>query len=110
MTPGVAIFRCTDCKAALFPRRLLCPHCHGAAFDDERVYDAVVEEVSVVRHMLGQADWQPHRIANVRTAAGVPLTVGLRDESGPGAAVALFEENGAPFGVAKEMKAMKKSP
>jgi hypothetical protein len=40
----------------------------------------------------------------------VPLTVGLRDESGPGAAVALFEENGAPFGVAKEMKAMKKSP
>jgi hypothetical protein len=25
MTPGVAVWRCARCRAALFPQRLLCP-------------------------------------------------------------------------------------
>jgi hypothetical protein len=62
----------------------------------------VIEEISVIRHMLGQENWQPRRIANVRTNEGPRMTVGLRDESGPGATIELFEENGAPFGHAKK--------
>jgi hypothetical protein len=37
----------------------------------------------------------------VRTPDGQRITVGLTDESGPGAAIALFEEGTAPFGKAK---------
>jgi uncharacterized protein len=98
MSAGVGIWRCKACGAAVFPQRLLCPHCHGAEFDTERVEQGVVEEVAVIRHMIGQADWQPRRIANVRTEGGPSITVGLRDESGPGAVVELFQEEGAPFG------------
>ncbi len=65
------------------------------------MHEAVVEEVSVIRHMIGQENWQPRRIANVRTSAGPRMTVGLRDESGPGATIELFEEGTAPFGQAK---------
>lgn len=98
---GVGIFRCTGCGARLFPARLLCPHCHGAEFADERVYDGVVEEISIIRHMIGQADWKPRRIANVRTRGGPMLTVGLEDESGPGTEIELFQDGTAPLGRAK---------
>jgi uncharacterized OB-fold protein len=101
MSGGVTIWRCASCRVALFPEPLLCPHCHGANFSTDRVYDAVVEEVSVIRHMIGQENWQPRRIANVRTTDGALMTVGLRDESGPGAVIELFEEDTAPFGRAK---------
>ncbi len=102
MTPGVGIWRCVKCRAGFFPQRLLCPRCHGDAFDEDRVLEAVVEEISTIRHMLGQPDWQPRRIASVRTADGQRITVGLTDESGPGAVIALFEEGTAPFGKAKK--------
>jgi uncharacterized OB-fold protein len=101
MTDGVAIWRCTHCGAEFFPQRLLCPRCHGHTFTTDRVREAVVEEVSIIRHMLGQADWQPRRIASVRTADGVLMTIGLRDDSEPDATIELFEEDGAPFGAAK---------
>jgi uncharacterized OB-fold protein len=101
MTRGVTIWRCTRCGSAFFPERLLCARCHGADFRQERVYDAVVEEVSVIRHMLGQENWQPRRIASVRTAAGPRITVGLCDESEPGAAIELFQDGEAPFGRAR---------
>ena len=101
MSGGVTIWRCASCRAALFPEPLLCPHCHGGAFQTDRVHEATVEEVSVIRHMIGQENWQPRRIANVRTSGGPLITVGLRDESGPGATIELFEEGTAPFGRAK---------
>ena len=102
MKQGVAIWRCAGCRAAFFPQRLLCPRCHGDVFVQERVYEAVVEEVSTIRHMLGQTDWQPRRIANVRTADGPCITVGLTDESAPGSVIELFEEGTAPYGAAKK--------
>jgi uncharacterized OB-fold protein len=102
MNPGVEIWRCVKCRTGFFPQRLLCPRCHGAAFEPDRVYEAVVEEISVIRHMLGQTDWQPRRIASVRTSDGQRITVGLTDESGPGAVIELFEEGTAPFGSAKK--------
>jgi uncharacterized OB-fold protein len=101
MTPGVTIWRCVNCRAGFFPERLLCPRCHGDKFTPDRVHEAVVEEVSVIRHMIGQENWQPRGIASVLTSDGQRITVGLRDECGPGATVELFEEGEAPFGRGK---------
>jgi uncharacterized OB-fold protein len=98
MKQGVAIWRCAACRAAFFPQRLLCPRCHGDAFTQERVHEAVVEEVSTIRHMLGQTDWQPRRIASVRTPEGPSITVGLTDDCAPGSIIELFEEGTAPYG------------
>ncbi len=101
MISGVGIWRCTKCRLGVFPQPLLCPRCHGDKFEADRVHDAVVEEISVIRHMIGQTDWQPRRIASVRTGEGMLMTVGLKDESGPGTAIELFQEDNAPFGKAK---------
>ena len=101
MSAGVTIWRCANCRTGYFPEPLLCPRCHGGKFDVDRVHEGVVEEISVIRHMIGQENWQPRRIANVRTTGGVSITVGLRDESGPGTVVELSQEEGAPFGRAK---------
>jgi uncharacterized OB-fold protein len=101
MSTGVGIWRCKSCGTAVFPQRLLCPHCHGQDFDEERVHEGVVEEISIIRHMIGHADWAPRRIANVRTTGGPSITVGLRDESGPGTVIVLSEDDKAPVGQAK---------
>ena len=102
MNRGVGIWRCVKCGTVFFPQRLLCTHCHGDRFAPDRVHEAVVEEISIIRHMLGQTDWQPRRIASVRTADGQRITVGLTDESGPGTVIELFEQDTAPFGAAKK--------
>ena len=94
---GVGVWRCVKCRTALFPERLLCPRCYAHEFEPDRVYKAVVEEVSAIRHMLGQTDWQPRRIASVRTSEGERITVGLRDNSGPGRVIELFEDGTAPY-------------
>jgi uncharacterized OB-fold protein len=101
MSVGVTIWRCENCRTAYYPEPLLCPHCHGGKFATVRVHEAVVEEISVIRHMIGQENWQPRRIASVLTSAGPRITVGLRDESGAGATIELFEEGTAPFGRGK---------
>ena len=98
MTDGINIWRCSGCGATYFPERLLCPHCRCARFDRARVEEGVVEEITVIRHVLGQTDWQPKRIANVRTAGGPVMTIGLVDDAQIGARIALFEEGTAPFG------------
>ena len=101
MIPGVTIWRCAKCRAGFFPERLLCPRCHGDRFEPDRVHEAVVEEVSVIRHMLGQENWQPRRIASVRTSDGQLMTVGLVDEADIGATIELFQDGAAPFGRTK---------
>jgi uncharacterized OB-fold protein len=98
MTPGVTIWRCAACGRGFFPRRFLCANCHGQDLRADRVHEAVLEEASVIRHVIGQTDWTPRRIASVRTSDGQLITVGLRDESGPGATIALFEDGPAPYG------------
>jgi uncharacterized OB-fold protein len=101
MTRGFTIFRCQKCTAALFPQRLLCSKCHGAEFAPERIDEGIVEDISTIRHMIGQADWKPRVIANVRVKDDLRITVGLLDGSQDGAAIDLYDDNGAPFGVAK---------
>jgi uncharacterized OB-fold protein len=98
---GVTIWRCKACRAGFFPEPLLCLRCHGDTFATDRVHEAVIEEISVIRHMLGHENWQPRRIASVRTGEGLLMTVGVLDESVPGTVLALFEENSAPLGRAK---------
>ena len=102
MTPGVGIWRCVNCHEGVFPQRLLCPRCHGTEMAPDRSYRAVVEEIVTVRHMLGQVDWQPRRIANVRMADGLRITIGLLDGSATGSVIELFEEDGAPFGAERK--------
>ena len=102
MSAGVTIWRCANCRAGFFPEPLLCPRCHGDRFETDRVNEAVVEEISVIRHMIGQENWQPRRIASVRTTDGQRITVGLRDQSEPGTRIELFEDVGAPFGEGKK--------
>jgi len=80
---------------------LLCSRCHGHDFVPGLVSEGVIEEITVIRHVLGQTDWAPRRLANVRTVNGPRITVGLRDESGPGTVIELFQEGNAPFGAAK---------
>jgi uncharacterized OB-fold protein len=101
MSAGIGNWRCRNCGAGYFPERLLCSRCHGHDFVSARVTEGVVEEITVIRHVLGQTEWQPRRLANVRTVNGPRITVGLRDESEPGTAIELFEEGNAPFGAAK---------
>jgi uncharacterized OB-fold protein len=101
MSAGVTIWRYVSCRTGFFPERLLCARCHGDRFETDTVTEATVEEVSVIHHMLGQENWQPRRIASVRTSDGQRITVGLRDQSGPGDAIELFQEEQAPFGQAK---------
>jgi uncharacterized OB-fold protein len=98
---GVTFWRCTQCATPVFPERLLCPRCHSHTFMTEQAHEGVVEEISIIRHMIGQTDWKPRRIANVRTPNGPWLTVGLRDDSGPGTTVELWQEENAPFGKAR---------
>ena len=98
---GITIWRCANCRTGFFPERLLCARCYGDRFEADRVREAVVEEISTIRHMLGQENWQPRRIASVRTSDGQRITVGLVDESGPGDTIELFEEGTAPFGKSK---------
>ena len=101
MTGGVGIWRCRACGTGSFPEPLLCPRCHNADFLPDRVAEGVVEEVTVVHHMLGHSDWQPRRLASVCTENGPRITVGLKDESEPGSVIELWQEGNAPFGRGK---------
>lgn len=101
MNKGIPIARCVTCGQGHFPPPLLCALCSGANFAEDRLIEAEIEETTTIRHMLGQDNWQPRKIASVRTKDGLLLTVGVLDQSGPGTTVELFEENLAPFGRAK---------
>jgi uncharacterized OB-fold protein len=100
MKPGVAAWRCEGCGAIYFPQRLLCAHCPSSTFREERIEEAVIEEITTIRHVLGQKDWAPRRLANVRTPEGLHLTIGVLDQSRPGDRVALVQDGLAPFGQA----------
>ena len=101
MSGGVGIWRCAGCGTGYFPEPLLCPKCHGHTFNPDRVGEGVIEEISTIRHMIGQPDWKPRRIASVRTSDGQLMTVGLADDAGLGARIELYQEGEAPFGRAK---------
>jgi len=98
---GLGVWRCRNCGSRFFPRRLLCLDCQSPEMDEDRIHEGRVEEVAVIRHMIGQADWQPRRIANVSTKEGVMLTVGLLDDAGIGDTIDIVQRGTAPFGRSK---------
>ena len=101
MKAGLDVWRCDGCGKAVFPERLICSKCHGSSFRRDTARTAQVEEISMIHHMIGQENWEKRRIASVLTDAGCRITAGLLDDLGVGDQIDLFEEDGAPFGRAK---------
>lgn len=83
---SLAVFVCTGCGRAVFPRRLLCPDCGGADWREEAVEHGVLEAVTE----------RDARVGAVRTPQG-PLAV-ARVESGAqvGSSVALDQDGDVP--------------
>lgn len=99
---GLAVWKCGKCGAQFFPRRLLCLRCESPDLTESgHVHEGVIEEITVVRHVLGQEGWKPRRIANVRTPEGLSLTVGLQDDSLIGTRILISQDGTAPVGRAK---------
>lgn len=99
---GLKVWKCSKCGAEFFPRRLLCLRCESPDLrEDGHVHEGVVEEITVIRHVLGQEGWKPRRIANVRTPKGLMLTVGLLDDSQIGQRIEIGQDDTAPVGRAK---------
>jgi|SRR5690606_14915900 len=97
MTPGLNAWKCRNCGAVYFPERYLCAQCGGHDFETVSVAGGVIEDMTVVRHVIGQKDWQPKPIATVLIDGGARVLAGVLDEAGPQDRVALFEEEQAPY-------------
>ena len=54
--------------------------------------------------MLGQKDWKPRNIANIKTALGIYITAGIEDAAQVGDALYIYSDNGAPIGKLVEEK------
>jgi uncharacterized OB-fold protein len=96
MKRGLIVTVCTSCGRTVFPPRVLCPACGGAAWRTELVDKGVVEEVTTVHRAVGVVGEEPVTLASVRLAAG-PVVIARLD--GPGAVggrVELAVEEGAP--------------
>jgi len=98
ITPGIGIVRCTQCGAGFYPARLMCPRCGSDTLAPDRVYEAVVEETTVVRYGTGQENFTPKHLATVRTAENQVIVVGTEGAVPTGERLALFERGVAPIG------------
>jgi uncharacterized OB-fold protein len=93
---GFTVAKCSRCGSRYFPRRLICRRCGNDVWIDERLHDAVIEEATIVAHMVG-GDGAPRTLATVRAAEGLRLIVGLETPLREGTRVRLSEKNGAPI-------------
>ncbi|MBT4203874.1 hypothetical protein N9560_01240 [Hyphomicrobiales bacterium] len=92
------VYKCVKCSKETFPQKLICNNCGSIDFIMINSEHAIVEETSIIRHMLGSKDWKPRKIGSVRTNKGVLLTVGLSDEVVSGDKIILFQKDGAILG------------
>jgi len=97
MTPGLNAWKCKSCGAVYFPERYLCADCGGHIFEATIVEEGVIEDMTMVRHVLGQKDWQPKPIATVLIDGGARILAGVLDGSGPNDRVSLAQEESAPY-------------
>ena len=98
------IQKCSNCNKFTFPRKYFCSACGSAEFDPVSVNEGKVREISVIRHMLGQKDWKPRKIANIETALGIYITAGIEDAVEVGDTLKIYSDNGAPIGKLTEEK------
>jgi uncharacterized OB-fold protein len=94
---GLTVGKCGQCGMLFFPRRLICRRCGSDALVDTRITEAVIEEVTTVSHVIGQAGGARRHLATARTPEGLHLIVGLETPLQAGARVNLTERGGAPF-------------
>jgi uncharacterized OB-fold protein len=97
MTPGLNAWKCGSCGAVYFPERYLCPKCGGHEFETVNVAEGVIEDMTIVRHVLGQKDWQPKPIATVLIDGGARILAGVTDDAGPSDRVLLSQVELAPY-------------
>ena len=91
-------YKCNKCRKYTFPKKFICSKCGNTLFDLIDAPEGQIKEISTIRHMLGQKDWQPRKIANIQTNIGVSLTVGVDDDIQVGDILNIYIENGAPVG------------
>jgi uncharacterized OB-fold protein len=84
---SLRVFVCEGCGRAVFPRRLLCPDCGGAAWRDEQVEAGVLEAVTARGDV---------RVGAVRTPLGPLVIARVEGEQQPGANVSLGEDGDVP--------------
>ena len=89
------IQKCSNCNKFTFPKKYFCSECGNTEFDAISINEGKVEEISVIRHMLGQKDWKPRKIANIKTALGICITAGIEDAAQVGDALYIYSDNGA---------------
>ncbi len=96
--------KCSNCNKFTFPKKYFCSECGNTEFDAISINEGKVEEISVIRHMLGQKDWKPRKIANIKIALGIYITAGIEDAAQVGDALYIYSDNGAPIGKLVEEK------
>ena len=84
---SLRVFVCEGCGRAVFPRRLLCPDCGGAAWRGEQVESGVLEAVTARGDV---------RVGAVRTSLGPLVIARVEGEQQPGADVSLGEDGDVP--------------
>jgi uncharacterized OB-fold protein len=96
-TPGFRITKCSRCGKLYFPSRLICRICGGHTWIEETLHDAVIEESTMVAHVIGGEPSGPCHLATVRGAGELRLIVGLEAPLPDGTHVLLYEKDGAPI-------------
>ncbi|MAT22849.1 MAG: hypothetical protein CML86_05055 [Rhodobiaceae bacterium] len=92
------IQKCCNCSKYTFPQKFFCSECGSTEFNKISIDEGKVKEISVIRHMLGQKDWIPRKIANIETALGIYITAGIEDTAQEGDTLEIYLHNGAPIG------------
>tara|TARA_B100000941_G_scaffold282114_1_gene250237 strand:+ start:523 stop:834 length:312 start_codon:yes stop_codon:yes gene_type:complete len=98
------IQKCNNCNKFTFPKKYFCSECGNTEFDAISINEGKVEEISIIRHMLGQKNWKPRKIANIKTAMGIYITAGIEDAAQVGDTLYIYSDNGAPIGKLIEEK------
>ena len=80
-----------------FPERYLCAACGAHSFETTTIAEGVIEDVTMVRHVIGQEDGQPKPIATVLIDGGARILAGVLDDAGPNDRVLLAQEDNAPY-------------
>lgn len=97
MSEGLNAWTCKGCGAVYFPERYLCAKCGSPDFETVLVEGGVIEDMTVVRHVIGQKDWQPKPIATVLIDGGARILAGVTDDAQPGDRVRLSQDEQAPY-------------